>query len=86
MATDFPNPSFTGVDISPVTPQGIKPKNVHFVQGNILDGLPFPDNSFDYVHQRLLILGIPSDKWQSVVNDIVRVLKPGGYLEVFEII
>src|SRR5688572_8809464 len=83
MATKFSNPSFIGIDISPVIPQGIKPQNVDFVHGNILDGLPFQDNTFDYVHQRLLIVGIPLDQWQGLVDEMVRVLKPGGYLEVF---
>ena len=83
MATDFRLPSFTGIDISPVI-QGIKAQNIEFIQKNILDGLPFQDNSFDYVHQRFLIAGIPLDKLQDLVNEIVRVLKPGGYLEVFE--
>jgi ubiquinone/menaquinone biosynthesis C-methylase UbiE len=84
MATNFRQPTFIGVDISPVIPQGIKPQNVEFVLANVLDGLPFQDDSFDYVHQRFLIAGIPSDKWQDVVDEIVRVLKPGGYLEVLE--
>jgi hypothetical protein len=29
------------MDISSVIPQVTKPKNVDFMQGNILDGLPF---------------------------------------------
>ena len=82
MATEFSLPSFTGIDISPVIPQGIKPKNVEFLQRDVLNGLPFQDNSIDYVHQELLVAGVPSDRWQSLINDIVRVLKPGGYLEV----
>src|SRR5688572_22182536 len=84
MATVFRKPSFIGMDISPVIPQGVKPQNIEFIQGNILNGLPFQDNSIDYVHQRLLIAAIPSDRWQGLIDEIVRVLKPGGYLEVFE--
>ena len=83
MASEFHDPSFIGIDISAVIPQGIKPQNIEFVQGNILDGLPFEDNTFDFIHQRLLIVGIPSDKWQGLIDEVVRVLKPGGYMEVF---
>jgi SAM-dependent methyltransferase len=83
LAADFPSASFTGIDFSPVIPKIIKPRNVFFVQGDILDGLPFEDNTFDFVHQRFLLFAYPLDKWQNVINDMVRVLKPGGYLEVF---
>ncbi|CAG8700602.1 1427_t:CDS:2, partial [Funneliformis mosseae] len=85
LATEFPSVSFTGLDISPVVPSTIKPRNINFVGGNVLEGLPFEDNTFDFVHQRLLVAAIPLDKWQSVVNELVRILKPGGYLELMEI-
>ncbi|CAI2185876.1 5702_t:CDS:2 [Funneliformis geosporum] len=84
LATEYPLPSFTGTDISPVIPTTIKPRNINFIKGNILDGLPFEDNSIDFVHQRLLLGAYPLDKWQGVVNELVRVLKPGGYLELME--
>ncbi len=83
MAIDFPLASFIGMDISSVISQETKPQNVKFIQGNILDGLPFQDNSVDYIHQRYLAAAIPYDKWPSLINDMVRALKPGGYLEVF---
>ncbi|RIA87701.1 S-adenosyl-L-methionine-dependent methyltransferase [Glomus cerebriforme] len=85
LATEFSLASFTGVDISPVIPLTIKPKNVNFIQGNILDGLPFEDNTFDFVHQRLLVGAFPLNKWQDVTNELVRILKPGGYLELMEV-
>lgn len=83
LATDFPSATFTGIDISPVIPTTIKPRNVFFIQGDILDGLPFEDNTFDFVHQRILLVAFSLNEWQGVVNEMVRVLKPGGYLEVF---
>ncbi|CAG8758434.1 17571_t:CDS:2 [Racocetra fulgida] len=72
---------FIGVDISLVQPGLDKPKNVEFMEGNVLERLPFDDNTFDYVFQRLLIIAIPAKEWPSVINELVRVLKPGGYLE-----
>ncbi|CAG8698678.1 971_t:CDS:2, partial [Racocetra fulgida] len=80
MAADYPKAKFTGVDISPPPSNNI-PKNAEFLEGNVFERLPFEDNTFDYVFQRLLYVGVPAVKWPSVVNELVRVLKPGGYLE-----
>ena len=80
MATNYLNAKFTGVDILPV--QHSQPENFTFIQANLLDGLSFEDDTFDFVFQRLLVGSIPKDKWPLVINELTRVLKPGGYLEV----
>src|ERR1043165_6558905 len=82
MATNYPHVKFTGIDISPIQPSQVKPENFNFIQTNLLDGLPFADDTFDFVFQRLLVASIPKDKWPLVINELTRVLKPGGYLEV----
>src|SRR5689334_19795745 len=48
-------------------------------------GLPFQDQSFDYIHARLLSRGIPTDRWPSVLAEYHRLLRPNGILELFEI-
>jgi len=82
MATNYPKAEFTGIDISPIQPSQVKPGNFTFIQANLFDGLPFPNDSFDFVFQRFLVGAIHKDKWPFVVNELTRVLKPGGYLEV----
>ena len=82
MATTYPNAKFTSIDISPIQPSQIKPENFTFFQANLLDGLPFPDDSFDFVFQCLLVASISKDKWLAIINELTRILKPGGYLEV----
>ncbi|KAI8613717.1 S-adenosyl-L-methionine-dependent methyltransferase [Chytriomyces sp. MP71] len=54
------------------------------VFGNVLEGLPYADNTFDYVHQRLLVTAIPNDKWPAVIAELIRVTKPGGWIELVE--
>ncbi|OCK97380.1 uncharacterized protein K441DRAFT_606397 [Cenococcum geophilum 1.58] len=51
---------------------------------------PFPSswkwkNTFDIVHQRLLIWGIASKEWSAVVRNLVELLKPGGYIQLVEV-
>ncbi|SRR6266540_510088 len=82
MATSYPHVEIIGIDISPIQPSQVKPENFTFIQANFFDGLPFADDSFDFVFQRLMVGAIPKDKWLYVINELTRVLKPGGYLEV----
>lgn len=87
----FPRSQVIGVDVNepPADEQArvgadLRPPNYSFAAGNIFEGIPFPDASFDFVHMRLLFTAIPADRWQSVVNELVRVTRPGGWVESVE--
>lgn len=94
MASLFPDANVVGVDVTPPPADranaslgaglDIRPDNYAFVQGNILEGLPFADQSFDYVHQRLLLFAIPESGWPKVVAELVRVTRVGGWIELVE--
>lgn len=84
MASDFRSSRFIGVDMLSSFPTVAKPFNVNFVQTNILKGLPFEDNTFDYVHCRFMIFDIVECQWDFVYNEIRRVLKPSGWVEIVE--
>lgn len=93
MATQFPRANVIGVDImEPPADEvsnrnpglDLRPANYAFVPGNILEGLPFADATFDFVHMRLVFVAIPADRWQGVVNELVRVTRPGGWIELVE--
>ncbi|CAG8741479.1 13186_t:CDS:2 [Dentiscutata erythropus] len=73
-----------GLDLSPLLPTQIKPKNFKFVKANVLERLPFEDDTFDFVFQRYMFTGCPKDRWPYLINEIIRVLKPGGFLELCE--
>jgi SAM-dependent methyltransferase len=55
MAQQFPQARVVGLDLEDIKASGPIPANYQFVQGNLLDGLPFVANSFDFVHQRLIL-------------------------------
>jgi ubiquinone/menaquinone biosynthesis C-methylase UbiE len=94
MAQLFPNANVVNTDLVP--PKGSEggpglgsgaervPENYAFVQGNVLEGLPFADNSFDFVHVRLLLFAISKDKWPAVAREVLRVTRPGGWVESVE--
>ncbi len=82
MAQRFSEARVTGIDVAPVTLAA--PNNAHFVQQDILQGLPFAEASFDYVHARLLVLAIPASRWPGLIREYRRVTRPGGWMELFE--
>lgn len=90
MARLFPDANVIGTDIAPPNPdiaqpdELARPDNYAFIQGNVLDGLPFPDASFDFTHMRLLLFAIPEARWPAVTRELVRVTKPGGWIELVE--
>ncbi len=94
MAQYFPDANVIGVDVTPPPADrenaslgaglDVRPDNYAFVQGNILNGLPFADGSFDFVHQRLLLFAIPKESWPAITRELVRVTRPGGWIELVE--
>ena len=55
----------------------------HFVQGNVLQGLPFSENTFDIVFAlNVFYLFSDADHEYVILPAILRVLKPGGLLVI----
>uniref|UniRef100_UPI0035E3FEE8 class I SAM-dependent methyltransferase n=1 Tax=Thermogemmatispora sp. TaxID=1968838 RepID=UPI0035E3FEE8 len=85
MQARFPHALIVGVDVSLQSlPQPVPPTCV-FVQANVLEGLPFPSGQFCYTHQRLLVAAIPARAWPTVIQELVRVTRPGGWIELLEL-
>jgi SAM-dependent methyltransferase len=89
MARQFPQANIIGIDMAPppsetASPADPRPDNYAFVQGNILEGLPFEEQTFDYVHQRLLYAAIPAQEWPRVINELARVTMRRGWVELLE--
>lgn len=85
MARLYPTTQVVGLDVEPLVSSTLPiPENYRFVQGNVLETLPFPANSFTYTHQRLLVAAIPARRWADVVQELVRVTASGGFVELVE--
>ncbi len=86
MKASLPEATITGIDVT--TPLTVRehgqPQAYTFLQGNLLEPLPFPDASFDFVHMRLIYSAMPAPKWPEVVRELVRVTAPGGWIELVE--
>jgi len=52
------------------------------IEMNILDGLTFPDGSFDVVYTAQFVEHLMPQEAAMVLREIRRVLKPGGVLRI----
>ncbi|KAJ3096000.1 hypothetical protein HK100_005671, partial [Physocladia obscura] len=81
----YPNAFYYGVDIAQdALDAATKTENMKYQFGNVLERLPFPDSTFDYVHQRLLVFGMPKNQYVDVIRELIRVAKPGAWIELVE--
>ncbi|KAI0052694.1 hypothetical protein FA95DRAFT_1592645 [Auriscalpium vulgare] len=89
-ARQWRNCEFVGLDLVPLHPDLSHLRStdlsarITWVQANCLEGLPFPNDEFDFVHVKRIAHGIPEDKWDGLLEEIVRVMKPGAAFEMLE--
>jgi SAM-dependent methyltransferase len=97
VAAEYPDVEIIGVDNNRKAINYAKSinsrENLHFEIQSIFDDqfqlhLDLPDNSFDLVNARLLIGVLSSDpekrQWETLVSEIYRILKPGGFIRLVE--
>ncbi|CAG8785723.1 8818_t:CDS:2, partial [Acaulospora morrowiae] len=85
LANAYPNSTFVGIDLAPMFPnEDVRPPNAGFLECNILDGIPFPDDTFDFVYQRFVWSAFNEFQWRKIIQELVRVTKKGGVLELME--
>lgn len=68
MAQTYPASMFHGIDLNPVFPQTNVPANIKFGVAKLGEPLPFPDNTFQFIHQRLVAIGLKAEEWDKVWN------------------
>jgi len=83
LCAEFPDAEVVGLDLVP-SKSDRRPANYRHVKANVLQGLPFADDTFDFVHQRLMVTALPLTTWPAVVADLLRVTRPGGWVELVE--
>ncbi|KAL6304883.1 hypothetical protein BKA93DRAFT_252875 [Sparassis latifolia] len=87
-ANSWADSHVTGIDLIDVhrfSQSRVRRENVSWVRGNFVkDDLPFPDDTFDLVRMANLTLCVPTERWNFVLTQVRRVLKPGGRLEFID--
>lgn len=92
LAHEFPQANVIGLDVNaPIEDDRLgrrgelPPANYTFVNGNVLEGLPFADANFDFVHMRALVTAVPHQRWPAVIGELARVTANGGWIESLEV-
>ncbi|RHZ83266.1 hypothetical protein Glove_99g181 [Diversispora epigaea] len=84
MSSDYPGNEFIGLDILEMVPKTI-PFCVKFVCSDFLNGLPYENDTFDFIFMRFINADLTEEQWENfAIHELIRVLKPGGYLEIME--
>lgn len=93
LAREFPQAQVVGFDLdrtpleaarNALGPGGQFPANFRFLEADALQPFPFADHAFDYSFARLISPFVPQQDWPRVVAEMVRVTKPGEYVELVD--
>ncbi|KAJ1550264.1 hypothetical protein HK096_007857, partial [Nowakowskiella sp. JEL0078] len=85
IAKKYPQAQIHAIDIVKTMNSEIEDlPNVNFVNANVLEPLPYPDDFFNAIFQRSLIGGIPKIKWNDEIKELFRITKIGGFVELIE--
>lgn len=60
------------------------PKNSDFENVDVTKPLHYSDSTFDFIFIRGMCITLEDSKWDATLAELVRVLKPGGYIECVE--
>ncbi|KAH8780827.1 hypothetical protein F5883DRAFT_538811 [Diaporthe sp. PMI_573] len=76
--------TFTGTDLNPLFFPSTTPPHMTFVKQDINAILPPSwQSSFDLVHLRMILIAAGSgEKQRTVVNEHVKLVKPGGWIQI----
>lgn len=84
MIHEYPKCTYHGCDISDTRYKKVNVEKFIYTYGNVVKGLPYEDNSFDFVHMRLLVLALREEEWPTAISELIRVTKPGGMIQLLE--
>ncbi|CAO3635617.1 unnamed protein product [Mucor hiemalis] len=84
MAVEYPKSKFVGVDTTVSENVMFKLPNVTLLPGDVVKGLDFPDNSFDYIQMRVAGTILRTKEWPKALEEVYRLLRPGGCIGFFE--
>ena len=82
LSNEYPLTEFIGIDHTKLFPTTIKPNNLNFIHARILEGLPFQEGVFDFAHINIVEPRYNADQFNFIVEELIRVTKTGGYVEV----
>ncbi|KAK0545660.1 hypothetical protein OC845_005009 [Tilletia horrida] len=86
VSAEHPRVEAHATDFAPTYKQPAhgSPNKVSFELGNVLHGLPYPDDHFDFVHMRFFTGALKVEEWPKAIAELHRIIKPGGWVQLVE--
>lgn len=92
MAQTYPKAKVIGLDAFPADDKRMKgysnatisAPNIVYKYGDLTTQLTLPDDYIDVLYQRDTTSIIPHERWPFLFKELMRVMKPGGYIELVE--
>jgi ubiquinone/menaquinone biosynthesis C-methylase UbiE len=82
MSANYSGCTYIGINTLSHDEDG-KPFDVEFVEADIMKGLQFNDNEFDFIVMKFCTWEHSEVEWKEIIiKELVRCLKPGGWIEV----
>jgi len=81
-ADAYPSAQVVATDLSPIQPAWVPP-NLNFEIDDAEAEWLYKPNSHDFIHCRYLFHGIRN--WPTLIDQAMRTLKPGGWIEIVEL-
>ena len=85
-ANYFPKSNYHGIDVSSESIEIAKSRKIQNANFEMFDGfkIPFADNTFDIVFTACVFHHIDFKLHENLIQEIYRILKPGGKFYIFE--
>ncbi|QSZ33890.1 hypothetical protein DSL72_005464 [Monilinia vaccinii-corymbosi] len=72
------------IDIYPFQPETV-PENLYLQVDDLNNRFTFQAHNFDLVHSRLMAAAIHANRWAGYLQDMLRVVRPGGWCQLVEL-
>ncbi|KAK5070577.1 hypothetical protein LTR64_000249 [Lithohypha guttulata] len=82
MGEEYPEASIHGIDLSPIQPDWA-PSNVKFEIDDVEDDWTWPENHFDLIYSKLMLVGAIKD-YRKYFEQAFKHCAPDGYFECLE--
>ncbi|KAL5596704.1 hypothetical protein BROUX41_006604 [Berkeleyomyces rouxiae] len=84
VARMYPHCKVTAIDVTfNLVPDDLPP-NLEFKRADLNYRLPFNPNTFDVINSRMVVGGVDAKKWESYINQLYYIAKPGGLVQMTE--
>jgi len=76
VAEEYSSARVIGIDLSPIQPSSVPPNAEFQVRDLTTDLGSFHEMSFDFIHSRIVKLGVVDWQWDHYVDQVFHLLKP----------